>query len=121
VECASVTATVRRLHERHPRLKDEAFERTYRYAGVSCPLSVAGKCILHAARPFRCRWYGSSFEQEFMHEYTEMLVNLSHNMYLALTGAFPPEGGLRFTMADTVSGRFVQACFDVMLQSRRDR
>jgi len=47
------------------------------------------------------------------------LVNISHNMYLALTGAFPPEGVLQFTMADTVSGRFVQSCFDTMLKNKQ--
>ena len=121
LESASMIRTIRRLHERHPALKNEDFGRTYRYAGVVCPLFSGGRCILHSGRPFRCRWHGSSFEQEFMNEYTDMLVNLSHNMYLALTGAFSPEGSFRFTMADTVSGRFVQTCFDIMLQNRQEK
>ena len=120
LECSSMIGTVRRLHDRHPLLKKETFARTYRYAGVTCPLSVGGRCLLHANRPFRCRWHGSSFTQEFINEYADMLVNLSHNMYLALTGAFSPEGSLRFTMADTVSGHFVQTCFDIMLQNRKN-
>ena len=118
VEASAVIRTIRKLHASHPALRDESFGRTYGYAGLRCPLSAGRRCILYGSRPFRCRWHGSSFEKEFMHEYTDMLVNLSHNMYLALTGSFPPEGAVKFTMADTVSGRFVQTCFDLMLENK---
>ncbi len=118
VECTGVLKTVRNLHEYHPRLIGEDFSQIYKASRTLCPLSVAGKCMLYGSRPFRCRWSGGRLEKELAEEYNDILANLSHNMYLALTGAFPPNGALRFTMAETVSGRFVQACFAAMLQSR---
>lgn len=117
-ECTGTLKTIKNLHANHPRLKGEEFLGIYKAARSFCPLSVAGKCMMYKSRPFRCRWRGSNFEKQFAGEYTNLLANLSHNMYLALTGAFPPEGVLHFTMSETVSGRFVQTCFTVMLQSR---
>ncbi len=117
-ECSAIIKTVRSLHLHHPKLIGEDFSETYTATGAVCPLSIAGKCILYERRPFRCRWHGSNFSQKQQDEYTDMLVNISHNMYLALTGAFPPKGVLQFTMADTVSGRFVQTCFDTMLKNK---
>jgi protein-tyrosine phosphatase len=124
VDCAAVIKTVQTLHRFHPRLQDEEFAVTYAATRTTCPLSIGGKCILYDKRPFRCRWYtdvetGNGFPQEHRDQYTEMLVNISHNMYLALTGVFPPEGVLQFTMAETVSGRFVQACFTAMLNGNK--
>jgi len=119
LECTGVMKTVRTLHLHHPKLIGEDFSETYAATETACPLSVAGQCILYNKRPFRCRWHGSDFAEKHKKEYVDMLVNLSHNMYLALTGAFPPKGVLQFTMADTVSGRFVQSCFDTMLKNRK--
>ncbi len=121
VECRAVINTVRSLHQHHPKLADEEFSTTYAATQTVCPLSMGGQCILFEKRPFRCRWHtdtgcrDNSFSQKQRDSYTEMLENLSHNMYLALTGVFPPEGVLHFSMADTVSGRFVQTCFSAML------
>ena len=114
LECSAVIKTVRKLHAHHPKLTGEDFSETYAATRTLCPLSVAGKCMLFAGRPFRCRWRGSSFAEKRKEEYSTMLVTLSQNMYLALTGAFPPESVLQFSIADTVSGRFVQACFAIM-------
>jgi hypothetical protein len=118
MECFGVMKTVKSLHENYPQLVDEDFKEIYAATRTLCPVSVNGKCLLFNQRPFRCRWHGSGLTRKKKDEYQDLLVNISHNMYLALTGAFPPEGVLRFTMADTVSGRFVQACFDTMLANR---
>ncbi len=119
VECSAVIKTVRTLHRYHPGLAGEDFARTYGAARNPCPLYVAGNCMLYEKRPFSCRWHGSTLSAEQLENYTEMLVNISRNMYLALTGDFPPEGVLLFTMAETVSGRFVQVCFDTMLNNKQ--
>ncbi len=124
VDCAAVIKTVQTLRRFHPKLQDEEFAVTYGATRTACPLSFAGKCVLYGKRPFRCRWHSSSeknsgFSQQKKEQYTDMLVNISHNMYLALTGVFPPEGVLQFTMAETVSGRFVQACFTAMLNGHQ--
>jgi protein-tyrosine phosphatase len=118
-ECSGIIKTVKALHLHHPKLIGSDFSETYAAAGAVCPLSVAGKCVLFDKRPFRCRWDGSNFSKTRQDEYSEMLINISHNMYLALTGAFPPKGVLQFTIAETVSGRFVQTCFDTMLKNKR--
>lgn len=118
-ECAGVIRTVKTLHRHHPRLIGEDFAETYAAAQTLCPLYIAGECILYDKKPICCRWHGSNVSAEHKKKYTDLLVNISRNMYLALTGAFPPEGVLQFTMAETVSGRFVQICFDTMLKNKQ--
>ena len=118
VECAGVIKTVKTLHQRHPKLVDLEFAGIFAVTETLCPLSNAGECLLYENRPFRCRWSGSALKQGRKEEFTAMLVNLSRNMYLAQTGAFPPEGALQFSMADTVSGRFVQVYFKAMMAGR---
>ncbi len=111
---------VNRLLRHEPKLVQGDFNQLYTAAGAVCPLSFGGKCMVFDKRPFRCRWYGkSAFAQQYKEEYIEMLANISHNMYLALTGGFPPDKDLTFSMADTVSGRFVQQCFNAMLSNKK--
>lgn len=118
VEYSGVMETVTRLHKQLPALADLEFNEIFTATGTVCPLLVGGKCQLFENRPFRCRWNGSTLEQSRKDEFTAMLVNLSHNMYLALTGVFPPEGAMQFSIADTVSGRFVQTYFKAMLMKK---
>ena len=118
LENTTVANIVENLHRDHPRLIGGDFAETYAAAGTTCPLSFDGKCMLFDKRPFRCRWHGINFPREEKDRLHDMVVNVSHNMYLALTGAFQPEGVLQFTMAETVSGRFVQSCFETMLKNK---
>jgi hypothetical protein len=39
----------------------------------------------------------------------------SREIFLALTGSFSPAGDMQFSIADTVSGRFVQQYFQAIL------
>ncbi|RUM34402.1 MAG: protein tyrosine phosphatase [Desulfobulbus sp.] len=110
---------ITRLHRHHPQLVASDFNTTYTIAGGICPLSFDGKCMAYDNRPFRCRWYRSEFARKDKEEYFAMVANISHNMYLALTGGFPPAYELLFSMAETVSGRFVQICFHTMLTNRK--
>ncbi len=118
LENTAVIRIVENLHRDHPKLIGGDFAETYAATGATCPLSSEGKCMLFDKRPFRCRWHGTSFSQEEKDKLNDMVVNISQNMYLALTGAFQPEGVLQFTMAETVSGRFVQSCFETMFKNR---
>jgi hypothetical protein len=68
-------------------------------------------------RPFRCQWKKTTLSRQKRKEFADMLRNLSRDVFLALTGSFPPEGTLCFNMADTVSGHFVQECFSIMLSA----
>ena len=119
LENAGVIKTVAILHQRHEQLSSESFNDLFQLTDTRCPLSVADKCIVFENRPFRCRWKGSGLSAERRNEFTAMLKNLSQNIFLALTGSFQPEETLEFSMADTVSGRFIQACFKAMADSRR--
>jgi len=119
LECRSVIRTVRTLHEQYPPLADRDFAEIYAAGNISCPLAENGKCLLPANRPFCCRWAGTTLSSEKKEAFTDMLTNLSRDVFLALTGSFPPKGSLRFSMADTVSGRFVQECFKTMLSAGR--
>ncbi len=90
--------------------------RRWQQAGLACPLAVEGRCLLFTDRPLRCRCWGVPEQAAYMEDIRSTLAALSRNVYLALTGSLPPRGGLRFTIADTVSGRFVQLYFQSMLQ-----
>ncbi len=88
----------------------------WRQAGLVCPLAEEGRCLLFDERPIRCRCWSVPEEAVPMEDIRSALAALSRNVYLALTGSFPPSGVLRFTIADTVSGKFVQLYFQAMLQ-----
>ncbi len=94
------------------------FGRRYREAGLVCPLARDGRCLLFDERPIRCRCW--SVEEEVkMDDIRSGLAALSRNVYLALTGSFPPRDELRFSIADTVSGKFVQLYFQALLQEEK--
>ena len=118
-ECALVIQTIRTLHANYPPLVDKDFAEIYDAAASPCPLLEGGRCMAPQYRPFRCRWEGTKLSTEERKNYIAMLKNLSRDVFLALTGSFPPEEGLNFSMADTVSGRFVQKCFATMLSAHR--
>ncbi|MBU0961240.1 MAG: dual specificity protein phosphatase family protein [Proteobacteria bacterium] len=76
-----------------------------------CPLFAEGTCLICDQRPLRCRQIQDN-EQRIVLD--TAAARLSRDIFLALTGSFPPKGALHFSIADTVSGRFVQQYFQVM-------
>lgn len=102
-----------------PELNDKTFTEIYAATDTHCPLFVAGRCQLSADRPSYCRWSGSSLGEKEKIKFSNMIKNVSKEIFLAMTGSFPPESELQFSMADTVSGRFVQIYFEKMLQNKR--
>lgn len=76
-----------------------------------CPLFAEGTCLICDQRPLRCRQV-EDMEQRNLFDATA--AKLSRDIFLALTGSFPPQGTLYFSIANTVSGRFVQQYFQVM-------
>lgn len=114
MEFSGVVKTVRTLHCRYPVLIGEEFKDIFAATATYCPLSLGKHCLAYPFRPFRCRWHQTGLSEEEKKEFHTMLTNLSNDIFLALTGSFPPEGVLQFSMADTVSGRFVQTCFQAM-------
>ena len=91
--------------------KNEEFLKKYEEKKILCPMNEAGKCILFDYRPIRCRAYGapeSAIDRELV---DSMLFDVSRMLFFALSGAFLEKDILHFSMADTVSGRFMQEYF----------
>ena len=120
-ESALIIRTVRTLHANYPPLADKEFAEIYNAAASPCPLLEGGKCMVPQYRPFRCRWAGTNLSESNRKNFAAMLQNLSRDVFLALTGSFPPAGSLHFSVAETVSGRFVQECFATMLSAKKNQ
>lgn len=114
-----VLRTLRTLKKNYSPLEKTSFAELYKASKTPCPLLEGGRCMLPGHRPFRCQWKKTSLPRKQRKQFIEMLHNLSRDVFLALTGSFPPEGTLCFNMTDTVSGRFVQECFTIMLSTGR--
>ena len=77
-------------------------------------------CILYEYRPLKCRIFGQSEEQSthlWQNTLIEPLKELSEQVFLTLSGSLPPEEGLRFSLPDVLSGKYVEAVFRLMLFS----
>ncbi len=79
-----------------------------------CPLFEKGECLICEKRPLRCRQKKEGDTDLIEREHTE---KLSRDIFFALTGSFPPGNTLSFSIADTVSGRFVQSYFQALRDS----
>jgi len=80
-------------------------------AGLVCPLSRAGACILFEHRPIRCRCAGLSEDLLDTGFVRAVLDGISRNLYFALSGAFLEGDSLSFSIPEAVSGRFVERYF----------
>lgn len=79
-----------------------------------CPLLREGRCQAWALRPLRCILADLPPEAraEALAELSPEVDKASRELFQALTGRFMPEGFPRFTVADAVTGRHVQAFFN---------
>jgi len=100
----------------HPGIPADDFAGLYREAGMICPLSVDNKCLVFEDRPTACRCFPAVGRNLDFGDIDEAVISLSRNVYLDLTGKFPPAGDFCFSVADTVSGKFVQMYFQAMLR-----
>ncbi len=82
---------------------------------LRCPLRRDDRCILAEHRPVRCRLWGETDRVDPGAVEAE-LATLSGTVYFELTGEYPPAGGLLFSLADTLSGKFVEVFFRIALQ-----
>lgn len=105
---------------------------------IKCPLNVDAKCIVYEARPLACRLYGlpvalrgaakifgkpheagkTSEPQLNFEQVRDVAARISRNMLHALTSSFSAEETLTFTLADTVSGKFVQQYFEYLAKGQ---
>jgi len=109
---------VERLCRNHPVLGESDRDAVFRAGTIACPLLEGGACLGPSFRPLCCRWHGTGLAGTRKEVYREKMNHLAEDIYLALTGSFPPRKALRFSMAETVSGRYVEACFRAMNQGR---
>ncbi|MBU8911377.1 MAG: dual specificity protein phosphatase family protein [Desulfobacterales bacterium] len=79
-----------------------------------CPFNDGAGCQIYELRPARCRTYGILEFSKDRHEIQDMLFELSQTVFLAFSGKFLPDTDFTFSVADTISGKFVQKCFHYM-------
>lgn len=90
---------------------EEILKQEFNRRMLQCPLSFQKKCLLYDHRPLSCRQSNVSVGEESLKEIDSALKTLSRNIFLDFTGTFMENGELSFSMADAISGRFVQQYF----------
>ena len=103
--------TLKDLHHRHPGLATGDFQRICAENRLDCPLLEAGDCLIFADRPLRCRCWTADAQGQADADLLDTLRELSRMAFQTLTGQAAGVGDLRFSSADTFSGRFVQLYF----------
>ena len=87
---------------------------TYKKNRLLCPFNGGAGCEIYEMRPARCRIYGAvEFSADTL-EIRDMLFELSQNIFLAFSGKFLTDTNFKFSVADTISGKFVQKYFHYM-------
>ncbi len=86
-------------------------QRQFQSMGLLCPLLQEDLCILFENRPLRCRWDQVEVPRQEIQLVLDTVSSISRTMFFTLTGSFLPKGLLSFSVAETVSGRFVQKYF----------
>jgi protein-tyrosine phosphatase/Fe-S-cluster containining protein len=84
---------------------------TYNQKKILCPLNRRGRCSIYEYRPIQCRLFGVSENVIDLVSVHAMLFNISKNVFFAFSGSFLEKDSLSFSLAETVSGKFVQEYF----------
>lgn len=106
---------LKELHHRQPGLSADALADAFPEAPLRCPLLGQDGCLVFADRPPRCRYWCIPDEERRSDELQGAISGLSRHAFETLTGRIPPADDLRFSSADTMSGKFVQFYFQVMV------
>ncbi|SMC94765.1 Dual specificity phosphatase, catalytic domain [Desulfocicer vacuolatum DSM 3385] len=81
-----------------------------------CPLNNGNGCEIYDIRPARCQFYEMGVPA--LHDKINgMLTELSRTLFLALSGQFMPPKDVTFSVAETISGKFVQKYFHIMMEN----
>lgn len=81
---------------------------------AACPFNCGQGCQIFSFRPVRCRTFMIEGFDRNGAQISNQLQELSRTVFLALSGKFLENGQFSFSMAETVSGKFVQAYFNFM-------
>jgi protein-tyrosine phosphatase len=103
--------TIRRLAQAPGVTSVEELANNYLRENLSCPLLREEACLLPQYRPLSCRLYGLSGVIGSLPATADILASLSRSVFLALSGVLPGESLFRASLADVVSGRFIQTYF----------
>ncbi len=87
---------------------------SYKHENRVCPFNKGSGCEAYDIRPARCRVYGILEFSKDKHEIQNMLLELSQTVFLAFSGQFFPGKAFTCSVADTISGKFVQKYFHYM-------
>jgi Fe-S-cluster containining protein len=101
---------LREQAESPPKAKEAAI-REYGKQGILCPLSHESKCTLYDYRPIRCRLYNVPGGLINLNEINDTLFKISRHLFFAFCGVFLEDRNFRFSLAATVSGRYIQQYF----------
>jgi Fe-S-cluster containining protein/protein tyrosine phosphatase (PTP) superfamily phosphohydrolase (DUF442 family) len=88
--------------------------QAYQRENPLCPFNGGKGCEVYDIRPARCRIYGASGFLADKRQIQDMLFEISQSIFLAFSGKFLSKMDFRFSMADTISGKFVQKYFYYM-------
>lgn len=107
---------LRQLHHDHP---GASYEQLATSEPLACPLLDEAGCLVFADRPPRCRYWHKPADTDERRTLDREIAALSRQAFAALTGQQAPAEDLRFSSADTLSGKFVELYFQVMLRAGR--
>jgi protein-tyrosine phosphatase len=110
---------LKELHHRQPGLSTGGVAKAFPQETLRCPLLENGVCLVFADRPSRCRYWGDFLSDAHAQELSQILNELSRKAYRSLTGGEAVGEPLRFSSADTISGKFVQLYFQAMTDENR--
>ena len=97
----------------------EALVEAYAGEKILCALNNKHRCALYKYRPLSCRLQGvpaGAIDQGLI---APTLRDLSRNVFFSFSGCFLDEGGLAISLADTISGKFVQVYFYYLANLQR--
>jgi len=93
---------------------------TYKNENMPCPFNKGNGCEAYKIRPARCRIYGALEFSADKNEIQKMLFEISRAVFLAFAGKFQPDMNFTFSIADTISGKFVQKYFHYMSDFKKN-
>ena len=99
----------------HKRFLAEA----YALERILCPLNQESTCVLFEQRPIHCRLYGVSSDAVDIDLADKLLLDISRNVFFAFSGVFLENHTLSFSLAEAVSGRFVQQYFYYLMNLQK--
>jgi protein-tyrosine phosphatase/Fe-S-cluster containining protein len=111
--CKKTRGIKARLNEKgyDPNRDKKALIETYVKEKILCPLNRESRCSLYEYRPLQCRLHGVPDDSVDLDLINNTLSDISRNVFFAFSGSFLEQKNLSFSLADTVSGRFVQEYF----------